>query len=129
MGSYQLKQARSYYGEHIRTNGTYNIEVSSDILEEDLPLILGQNNYLIRARIKSRHVSNRTYYSYLLISKDENQANTLDSIIAYYCNCLVGNRTVGCCAHTMTVLWYLSWGRFNDVSAPAQFLDGIFYEE
>lgn len=48
--------------------------------------------------------------------------------IVNYCTCLVGNRTVGCCAHTMTVLWYLSWGRFNDVSAPARFLD-IFFEE
>ncbi|XP_047025748.1 uncharacterized protein LOC124634289 [Helicoverpa zea] len=129
LGSYQLKQARSYYGEHIRSNGTYNVEVSNDVLEEDLPLILGQNNYLIRTRIKSRHVSHKTYYSYLLISRDEDRANSLESIIAYYCNCLVGNRTVGCCAHTMTVLWYLSWGRFNNVSAPAQSLDEIFYEE
>lgn len=129
LGSYHLKQARSYYGEHVRANGTYSLEISDELIEEDLPLIFGQNNYLVRGRIKSRHVSNKAYYTYLLISKEQNRANSLESVIAYYCSCLVGNRTVGCCAHTMSVLWYLSWGRFNEVSAPASFLDNIFYNE
>ncbi|KAL0870703.1 hypothetical protein ABMA27_005645 [Loxostege sticticalis] len=30
----------------------------------------------------------------------------------YYCNCLVGNRTVGCCCHTMSIIWCLSWARY-----------------
>lgn len=49
-------------------------------------------------------------------------------ITMYYCNCLVGSRTVGCCAHVMTILWYLSWARFRSVEPPAPFLDDIFYE-
>lgn len=98
------------------------IELCTDV-DDDLPLILGQNNYLIRGRIKSRHVSSRTYYTYLLLSNDVQRANTLEAIVGYCCSCLVGRRTVGCCAHIMTIVWYLSWGRYNDVYAPASFLD------
>ncbi|XP_034839386.1 uncharacterized protein [Maniola hyperantus] len=127
LGTYQLKQARSYYGEHIRQDGTYVVEINESI-EEDLPLVLGVNNYLLRGRVKSRHVSSRTYYTYLLINKNEENANTLSAISGYCCSCLVGNRTVGCCAHIMTVTWYLSWGRHNDIQAPAQYLDDIFEE-
>ncbi|XP_046976419.1 uncharacterized protein LOC124542519 [Vanessa cardui] len=83
------------------------------------------NNYLLRGRIKSRHVSSRTYYTYLLLNKNEETRDTLSAISGYYCSCLVGSRTVGCCAHVMTITWYLSWGRHNDVNAPAQFLDNV----
>lgn len=55
-------------------------------------------------------------------------SNSVADIAGYYCNCLVGNRTVGCCAHVMTILWYLSWARFRTVEPPAPFLDDIFYE-
>ncbi|RVE45293.1 hypothetical protein evm_010065 [Chilo suppressalis] len=127
LGTYQLKQASSYYGEHVRTNGTYTIEINNEI-EEDIPLILGTNNYLLRGRIKSRHIGGRTYYAYLLISKDNHVVNSVEALSGYCCNCLVGNRTVGCCAHIMCVVWYLGWGRYNDVTAPAQFLDYIFNE-
>lgn len=126
LGTYQIKQARSYYGEHVRQTGSYVIEICTEEIEDDMPLILGLNNTLLRARIKSRHVSGRTYFIYILICRDNDVANTLDAITGYCCNCLVGRRTVGCCAHVMTVAWYLSWGRYNDVSAPAPFLDSIF---
>lgn len=124
VGTYQLKQAKSYYGEHIRPNGTYDVQVNNAI-DGDVPLVLGTNPYLIRGRIKSRHVSSRTYYTYLTIDRNAN-TNTLQAISGYYCTCLVGNRTVGCCAHVMTLTWYLSWGRHNDIDAPASFLDDIF---
>ncbi|XP_050563593.1 uncharacterized protein LOC126912994 [Spodoptera frugiperda] len=125
LGSYQLKQARSYYGEHVRRNGKYEIELANDI-EDDLPLILGMDKYLVRGQIKSRNVSSKVYYAYILVNRAT--SNSLADIAGYYCNCLVGNRTVGCCAHVMTILWYLSWARFRTVEPPAPFLDDIFYE-
>lgn len=67
-------------------------------------------------------------HTYLLISKDNAVANTLQAIVGYCCSCLVGKRTVGCCAHVMTVVWFLSWARYNDVYAPATFLDDFFTE-
>ncbi|RVE41531.1 hypothetical protein evm_013816 [Chilo suppressalis] len=89
LGTYQLKQARSYFGEHVRQSGTYLVEVNNEI-EDDIPLVFGVNNYLLRGRIKSRHVSSRTYYTYLLISRDAALAETLDAIKGHYCSCLVG---------------------------------------
>lgn len=129
LGSYQIKQAVSYYGEHIRSSGQYQVEVADEIFEDDIPLIFGQNNMLLRGRIRSRYVTSRTYYCYILISKNQNVLNTLNAIIGYYCTCLIGKRTVGCCAHIMAIVWYLSWGRYNDVSAPASFLDDIFIDD
>lgn len=57
LGTYQIKQAVSYYGEHVRHSGTYIVEINQEV-DEDVPLILGLNNYLLRGRIRSRHISN-----------------------------------------------------------------------
>ncbi|XP_028170363.1 uncharacterized protein LOC114360013 [Ostrinia furnacalis] len=48
------------------------------------------------------------------------------AIIGYCCNCIVGLRTVGCCSHVMSIVWYLAYARHLDnISPPAQVLDGI----
>ncbi|KAI5651563.1 DDE superfamily endonuclease domain-containing protein [Phthorimaea operculella] len=52
LGTYQIKQARSYYGEHVRESGIYSVEINNEI-DEDLPLILGVNNYLLRGNAVS----------------------------------------------------------------------------
>lgn len=119
-GTYQLKQARSYYGEHIRFNGCYRIEVCRETMHATN---FGPDSRLIRARIASRHISRKIYFVYILTSV----TNTGRSAIKEYCcNCVVGRRTVGCCAHVMTVIWYLGWARHQDnISPPAQFLDEV----
>ncbi|KAJ8721097.1 hypothetical protein PYW08_006562 [Mythimna loreyi] len=62
-GIYQLKQARSYYGEHIRFNGSYTIEVSRDPRNRTMEeVIFGSNCSLIRAKIASRHISHKVYF-------------------------------------------------------------------
>ncbi|CAK1583783.1 unnamed protein product [Parnassius mnemosyne] len=39
---------------------------------------------------------------------------------------IVGKRTVGCYAHIMSIIWYLSWARYQDnIVPPAQILDDI----
>ncbi|KAH9642810.1 hypothetical protein HF086_012304 [Spodoptera exigua] len=54
----------------------------------------------------------------------------LAGIVEYCCNCLVGRRTIGFCAHVMTVVWYLGWARYEDnISAPAAFLDDVVIRE
>lgn len=32
-------------------------------------------------------------------------------ISGWYCDCKVGAKTVGCCAHVASVLWYLGYAR------------------
>lgn len=129
-GIYQLlKQARSYYGEHIRFNGSYIIEVSRDPRNRTMEeVIFGSNCYLIRAKIASRHISRKVYFVYILVSNTEAGR---EAIKQYCCNCIVGRRTVGCCAHVMTVIWYLGWARHqSNICPPAQFLDDVLvYDE
>lgn len=123
-GTYQLKQARSYYGEHISFNGPYCIEVCTNARNRIMNgSIFGHNCSLVRARIASRHVSRKVYFVYVLVST----ANAGRAAIQQYCcNCIVGRRTVGCCAHVMTVIWYLGWARHqNNIFPPAQFLDDV----
>ncbi|KAJ8708905.1 hypothetical protein PYW07_013509 [Mythimna separata] len=128
LGPYQVKQARSYFGEHVRNNGIYVVEVCPE-LEHSQEMIIrvdGNNPYLLRGRIKSRHISQRIYFSYVLFDTEHDGDSVLDAILGYYCNCLVGNRTVGCCCHVMTIIWYLGWARHQtNIQPPAEFLDNI----
>lgn len=128
LGTYQIRQARSYYGEHVRFHGGYRIEVSSERLDSsDYNLRGTGETTLIRGKIKSRHVSRRQYYVYILI---DNNVPGRSGISEYCCSCLVGRRTVGCCAHTMTLVWYLGWARHQEyITAPAGFLDDIVIRE
>ena len=131
LGSYQIKQARSYYGEHIRDNGIYEIEVCHET-DSDLLTELSATTdslWLLRGRIKSRHISSKTYFTYILV---DGSVTGREAIKQYYCNCIVGKRTVGCCCHIMSIIWYLSWARYQEtVIPPAQFLDDILitYDE
>lgn len=129
LGNYQIKQARSYCGEHLKENGDYIIEVLADPSLAD-PSLVG-NNFLMRGRIKSRHISGKIYFTYILVSNEPNDANSCNAIKAYYCNCLVGMRTVGCCAHVMSILWYLGYARHvtNITIPPALYLDSVLIDE
>ncbi|XP_045455076.1 uncharacterized protein LOC123664602 [Melitaea cinxia] len=125
LGTYQIRQARSYYGEHMRFHGGCRIEVCNElnINASEYNLRGSEDTILIRGKIKSRHVSRKQYYIYLLV--DINVPGRA-GIVEYCCSCLVGRRTVGCCAHTMTLVWYLGWARHQqNITAPAGFLDDI----
>ncbi|XP_063829743.1 uncharacterized protein LOC135080779 [Ostrinia nubilalis] len=129
LGVYQIKQARSYYGEHIRQDGNYIIEVCREVdrqLVTELHLLHSENVWLLRGKIHSRHISHKTYFVYVLV--DGSEIGTY-AIKQYCCNCVVGRRTIGCCAHVMTIIWYLSWARFQEnLNPPAQFLDDILLQ-
>lgn len=128
LGTYQIRQARSYYGEHVRFHGGYRIEVSRETINvEEFGLRGSGEKSLIRGKIKSRHISRRQYYIYILI---DNNVNGREGIIEYCCNCIVGRRTVGCCAHTMTLVWYLGWARHQGhILPPAELLDNVIVRE
>jgi hypothetical protein len=134
LGSYQLRQARSYYAEHIKTNGSYVVDVCKHI--GNLPLsshgLSVGDPMLIRGRIQSRHRSSHRYFIYILIDrlvlKDE-EKDGVDAVSGYCCSCPNGLRTVGCCAHVATVLWYLGFGRHqSEIPIPAAFLNDVCVE-
>ncbi|VVD05811.1 unnamed protein product [Leptidea sinapis] len=115
-GTYQIKQARSYVGKHFRFHGIYTLEVSRD----QIPGLQGINPMLLRANIKSRHSSGKTYCLFI-VTEVGNRGR--EPIISYYCNCIVGLRTVGCCSHVMSIIWHLGYARHEGVTRPANFLD------
>lgn len=128
LGTYQIRQARSYYGEQVGFHGGCRIEVCNEIninASEYNNLRGSEDTILIRGKIKSHHVSRRQYYIilYLLV---ENNVPSRAGIVEYCCSCLVGRRTIGCCAHSMTLVWYLGWARHQqNITAPAGFLGDI----
>lgn len=116
LGTYHLRIARSYCHEHMRANGLYILELS-----RHLQLI--DKNVLIRGRIQSRHVRSKQYYTYILVNPTRHGR---ESIEGYYCSCIHGRRTIGCCAHIASVVYYLSWARHQEtIDTPAAFLDDV----
>ncbi|CAF4044121.1 unnamed protein product [Rotaria sp. Silwood2] len=95
-GTYQIKQSETYTEEHLDEEGNYVVQVAP---EED---------ELIRCRIQSRHSNATRYYAWIRYSLSEN------TITAWYCQCRSGARTVGCCGHIASVIWYLSYARLHD---------------
>ena len=37
-----------------------------------------------------------------------------EPIIAWYCTCISGAITVGACSHVVSIVWYLSYARYNN---------------
>ena len=78
---------------------------------------------LIRGRIQSRHHNSTKYYIYVLV--DVAKAGS-EGVIGYCCQCKSGLRTVGCCTHIMTVLWYLGFGKYQpEIKQPAASLSDV----
>ncbi|RVE41315.1 hypothetical protein evm_014038 [Chilo suppressalis] len=60
----------------------------------------------------------------------QNNLQGREAIKEYFCNCIMGRLTVGCCAHVMTLVWFLGWARHQDnIVPPAAFLDDVVVRE
>ena len=118
IGTYHIKLAKSYCYEHVRATGVYLIEIYRHPQRLNLNDEEGNNNTLVRCRIKSRHVQTRTYYCYVLYNRQ--------AITDYCCSCIHGRRTLGSCAHIISIIYYLAWARHEgDLNQPAGFLDAV----
>ena len=71
LGTYQQKQARSYYAEHINPDGSYEVQLCKHCGPLSLSShgILAESPMLIRGRIQSRHRSQTKYLIYVLVDK------------------------------------------------------------
>lgn len=128
LGTYQIKLARSYCSEHVR-NGVYWIEILRD--PEDLidfnQFNINNNCYLLRGRIQSRHTTARVYYVYIIVDP---VGVGRQSVKEHYCTCLTGKRTLGCCAHVMSIVWFLGWARHRGaLQLTAPFLDEVIIDD
>lgn len=92
LGVYQIKQAKSYSRQHQDTHsGLYILSVHRE--EKDI----------LRVQLQSRHTASKLYHLWLSYSNTQ--------VTGWYCQCKSGARTVGCCAHIASVLWFLGYER------------------
>ena len=95
-GTYQLKQSKAYAKAHLyEHDNEFELQISPD------------NDCLIRCRLHSRHSNVTRYFICIEFNKDDDDEPIKD----HYCQCKDGKRTVGCCGHVATVLWYLGYAR------------------
>lgn len=77
--------------------------------------IIVQDLLLIKAYMKFHYRGGKFHHIFVLIDRKKRGR---ESIIKYYCTCESGSRTVGCCSHIMTVIWYLGYGQYHDLKVP-----------
>ncbi|CAF0918056.1 unnamed protein product [Brachionus calyciflorus] len=122
-GSYQLKQSLGYLAEHFDING--KLIMKKD--KHNSVIILKKNSRVIKGKIQSRHswsVNYKVNVSYL--SNIEHQKNQVP-INGWYCPCKNGSRTIGCCSHIASIIFYFGYARYLDeIPKPASFLSSIY---
>lgn len=134
LGVYQLKNARSYVVDHIKAGNTstYNcFYCPPDIIEKFFRKLIDQKGISqpinVMTQMRSRFRSGVTYDSFILVDGSKTGAHAIES---YFCECKHGLRTVGCCSHVMTTIYYLSYARHRGgANAVAPYLDHIFANE
>lgn len=125
LGSYQLTQARSYAHRHKKARMDpegFEYPCSQgpiDIIEFFFGDLIRSKNIteavLVKTRMASRFMSGKWHDSYVLADASKNGP---DAIISYCCACKHGLRTVGCCSHVATTIFYLAYARHNGGITP-----------
>lgn len=131
LGSYQLANARSYAAEHMKSSDTSTYQCfycPSDAIHFFFGRVVTQKRIerpiLVKTKMKSRFRSGVSLDSYILVDGSKRGA---DAIKAYCCECKHGLRTVGCCSHIMTTIYFLSYARHNGRFRPvAPYLNNAF---
>lgn len=86
----------------------------------------GRQPELLMTQFKSRFRSNKTHNAYVLI---DTLSEGEKSVLGYCCSCHNGLRTVGCCSHVMSIIWFsLNIKSTANMPQPAAFLNDYFGE-
>jgi hypothetical protein len=121
-GLYQIEQGKSYVREMFHDKGEFVLELQrflgplddeSLASDSDFEMNLSDQRQVIHLRLHSRHLSNKHYK--IFIELDGAQTVPWKKLHAWYCTCPTGERTMGCCAHIASAIWWLGNGRMHDV--------------
>ena len=111
-GSYQLSQAISYLAEILGNDGSINLNFVKD------------KTNILKVQIQSRHISRKAYRCFIEYSPN---VVGVSGIKRYACECANGRRTVGCCSHVASIIYYLSHARYTaKIIRPAEILSHLF---
>lgn len=96
-----MKRARSYAEE--RSSST----TSANSLDY---LIYRSKNHpeIIRAPTKSAHIGRKIYNPTIRFDRE--------TVLDWWCDCPSGSRYVGCCSHVASMIWFLSFQRWQSQS-------------
>ena len=99
-GVYQIHQAKSYVHDKLTRDNEYEIKINLRTMG------------ILRARIYSRHTNQQKYEAWVWYRETAPELqDTGEDIKGWCCDCKAGARTVGCCAHVASVIWYLGYAR------------------
>lgn len=111
IGVYQINLSPSYIQDKLQREGTETFEFDERFDEPGL----------IRVRVYSRFrnaMKHQLFIAYRIEDDENEEAHGRDEedieqgvIFGYYCTCRSGARTLGCCAHVASVLWFLGYAR------------------
>ena len=111
-GSYQLKQSVSYLAEVLDETDTMYLKYHRD------------NTNILKMEVQSRHCNANKYRCYIDYVPD---SRDIEGIKRHYCECKNGARTIGCCSHIATVIYFLSNARYQyRIIRPAEILTTLF---
>lgn len=127
LGRYQIEQAASYCRVHLKNyDGLFRMFALG---EEQMQKFFGHletgesSLLLLMVRLDSRFRSKKSYDAFVLIDRNGENENV---VLKYCCDCYCGSRTVGCCSHVMTLIWFALFIKNRDIPNPAGFLDNFF---
>lgn len=125
-GTYQVGLSPSYIQDSSLRAEQENEEEEEDEGDEKIFEIDRNTNEpgFMRIRISSRFRNAVKHQVWIAFNEEYNQdqdvANEGEPIFGYFCTCKVGARTLGTCAHVVSILWYLGFARHeNDVKYPS----------
>lgn len=130
LGTYQLNAAKSYAKLHIESNDNKFLCFLSplSILNIYFQTIIDAKNIiqpaLVLTQMESRFKNRKTYNVFVLVDMAKRGANI---IVTYHCECRHGLRTIGCCSHIMSTIYYLCHARrLGGVRPVAGYLNELF---
>lgn len=120
-GSFQLKFGPSYITEFHKRHGSFLLCCSKQ---------LGNHaSKIISAKVHSRHSNSKSYRVYIQYQpqgQNSSQENP-KAIEGWYCECKNGARTLGCCCHVASIIFFLAFGKYQaKQKAPGEYLNRIF---
>lgn len=120
-----MSLARSYIADHLQA-GKYEFHVCTDdyLIDFASHNVHVKHALLIKSKLLSRHMSQRWYAIFILIDLD---AVPSRSIVTHLFTCKNGARTIKACAHVITIIWYLGYGRHVSVHGPSEFLNENYF--
>lgn len=126
LGKYQIRQAESYCSQHLKSKGKFEVfKCPDEICRIHFATFYTADckPILLLTQLDSRY-RNRKYYNSFVLVNTEGQGE--DAVLGYCCECYNGLRTVGCCSHVMTIIWFALYKKNRDIPNPAGFLDDYF---